>query len=436
MKSLPLLLSLPLLFTALPALSDSAESFGRAQTDKNSYEAQREWRQRNSSSVQLQQVILPQPDGRPRSSDEVQAEHEQKMKAMLGKWDDGRTAQQMSDDRDRADADAVNQWVRDEYPKFIRKARKLVLKGEDKWQSFLAELDRNERNYLESGSVVVRDSPMADFGYELYAGDGKHPGETEKALLVWKRGSGIDDMWSAYALGMYEEGKGTPEGLAQALQYYQECYTRKTTMFSARNACRLKVIRAHAFGLGTPVNPGYAAELLKRMSQDEERLFNPRRSLRSKPWADAIMLDALMNRLGIGMPRNEDYARNLLRTAVLPESPDSWRLLTALLRAGGDIEDKAVSWNLLKQAYVAGHTEVGGEMALKLLAGEGVPADVDGAYALAMSQAGLDPAVTARLARGLMAAAPAKAVALLDRHALPEDGELQAMLTEARAAAR
>jgi hypothetical protein len=85
-----LIFSLPFVGARLAA-ETAAERWGRAQTQYNSYDAQRESRERNKpgySNISTPQTSAPVYDNTPRSGSEVAAEHERVMEAMHKKWAD------------------------------------------------------------------------------------------------------------------------------------------------------------------------------------------------------------------------------------------------------------------------------------------------------------------------------------------------------------
>ncbi|MDO8331975.1 MAG: hypothetical protein Q7T36_16035 [Fluviicoccus sp.] len=438
---------LPMTLLLAPAVqAESLTDFQRAQDNKNSYEANRESRQRNSQDIQLQQVPVPgaNDSGKPRSSDEVQAEHERKMQAMHDKWADRRSEEQKLSDQQKAQnayyAKQREKYAEDErfekeeLADFMKKARKIALKGPEKWLKFVNKQDTRERSVLKGvmGYRSNLESPMADLGRKAYYGLDGEMSDPAAAEQLWQRGADIMDGWSMLNLGRLHASRGDPEGLTTAYKYFNQC--RLSSQYSApKEICALEVSRADAFGLGTTPSIRYALKLFYDKSYDDSTPVEKR----DQAWIDSKILYSEFRRTGVDFGPDSALADSMLRKLVDPKNPQAWRALLALMKVDRDIDDKALSWQILDAAYKAGWREVSGELALKLLKGEGTAANTEAGFAMAMAQPRLTPETTMRLGRQLITAgAPTKAAALITRFAPKEHAGLTALLTEANSATK
>jgi Sulfatase-modifying factor enzyme 1 len=423
------------LFPVPDAHAASASDFGRAQTQKNSYEARRAWRERNVKAIQFGTIQLPAQDNTPRTSDEITAETDRVMKAMENKWSnrDTRTLQEIVNDglaaADRRAQVEYQEFQRKGYPKLMKKLRTAALKSDADWKRFYDTLNDLEKNELEMG-LISDQSPLAEIG------NAYRPMAPELARQIYKRGLDINDSWSFLNLGLLEAAQGTPEGLARAFELFRKGIPQQRYLPTAAVACKIELTRAYAFGLGVTADPRKAVGLMEEMRQSSFMALDAKPSYRTgdngKLWTDFYLLEAALRRNGTGYPKDPAAANVLLQKALNYHNEYSWIFLTGLLQAGEDIADKKLSWRILSEATRNGHLVGGGYQVLKWLRGEGVEANPKEAYSLAMRLEGMDPVITAEVARLLMLVSRANAAAVIERHALPSDIELQSLLSQAK----
>ena len=471
----------------------AAERWGRAQTQYNSYEARREWRERN---VQTPNLTSPSQsatnaasvvDSTPRSGSEVAAEHQRKMDAMQKRWDDGcgftlqermdcaARKQQAAFDEEfkKAAAESRKRQAKENKAaaKLQAKALKMAFKSDEKWDEFFKEIPPEERKWVIQGYEVTQHwhSPFADFARDFRDGSLK-PIEGDgmaSARKILERCAAFGNLWCVNDLGDLLIVQDPQNGEKNAVELYAKAHKRlierrldpnldiqeSTKWYSpAGYSLSVKLIRAYAYGWGTPVDLAKASEAFRFLDAAfsyEAGGLNAKSKGQGpqmrQAWGEAVNLYGELYAQGILVKQNSAYAQSWLNNAFVNavESGDPRRvrlnILLTLLNAGGDLPDKAATVKELSAALDEGYTTGGGELAYRLLKGLGVPADPSKAYEITQKLPAMEPGAFVRLTKlwlgedGVTRDA-AKAIEMIERFGDPKNPEHAKLMEEARRA--
>jgi hypothetical protein len=170
-----------------------------------------------------------------------------------------------------------------------------------------------------------------------------------------------------------------------------------------------KVIRAYFYGWGVPVDLEKVQPFVKKMEFSygilwgdlDVRTVDKTDPAKRHLWVDAQALRAEMRALGFefgGIP-NPKYGREWIRRAfeTIEGQPDLYTvddkltLLLTLLSFDGDLDNKELSFNIVKEGYDHNPLLAGGEYVYKLLKGDGAPANPEEAYKIATDLPAMEP---------------------------------------------
>lgn len=469
-----LIFSLPFVGVRLAA-ETAAERWGRAQTQYNSYDAQRESRERNKpgySNMSTPQTSAPVYDNTPRSGSEVAAEHERVMEAMRQKWADIEARQKQQREMAEAKAQAAAEVERKRYEaraakkynKMVDKAVSMVLEPDEKWNAFINSLTQDEQEYVRNGyqRSFYWHSPLADAAQDYLKGKRKPKKGTavDAARQIYKRGTEIYDLWCAHDWGLLELAQDPQAGETKMVTLYAEQLTaleernKKINMGlksvwpdgMAYFPMMFKVIRAYFYGWGVPVDLEKAQPFVKKMEFSygilwgdlDVRTVDKTDPAKRHLWVDAQALQAEMRALGFGFGGipNPKYGREWIRRAfeTIEGQPDLYTiddklsLLLTLSSFDGDLDNKELSFNIVKEGYDHNPLLAGGEYVYKLLKGDGAPANPEEAYKIATDLPAMEPKALSRVVRLWLgndgvARDTAKAKELLDRFSDPANPE-------------
>lgn len=474
-------LSLSVLSTRLSA-ETAAERWGTAQTQYNSYEAQRESRERNKpgySNMSTPQAAALVYDNSPRSGSEVAAEHERKMEAMHQKWADIEAQRKQRQEMEEAKAQAAAEVERKKYEakaakkynKMVDKAVSLVLESDEKWNAFINPLTQDEQEYVRNGNQrsFYWHSPLADAAQAYLKGKRKPKKGTavDAARLIYKRGTEMYDLWCAHDWGLLELAQDPRAGETKMVTLYADQLTALEVRNNKINMglkfvrpdgmayfpMMFKVIRAYFYGWGVPVDLEKAQPYVKKMEFSygiiggdlDVRTVDKTDPAKRHLWVDAQALQAEMRALGFGFygKPNPDYARYWIRRAFqtiegqpgLYTIDDKLTLLLTLLSFEGDLDNKELSFNIIREGFENKPIVVGGEYVYKLLKGDGTPANPEEAYKVATGLPAMEPKALSRVVRLWLGndgvtRDTAKAKELLDRFSEPNNVDHAQLMEE------